>query len=139
MRDADGKAIKMRPAQICTIGSLCAVGGLLCMKEICNPWPSYDPGWGSAKKNNLARTSILPGPLESLRNPWMGKCPQEPSLSALGNTLSPESTHELFALKGLHYSYLSHLKTNKKRPKQTNLIVHRNTARFPAWLPLCFH
>lgn len=49
----------------------------------------------------------------------MGKCPQEPSLPALGKAMAPESTYELFALKGLCYSYLSHLKTNKKRPKQT--------------------
>lgn len=27
LKDADGKAIKMRLAQICTIGTLCAVGG----------------------------------------------------------------------------------------------------------------
>lgn len=31
LRDADGKAIKMSMVQICTIGALCAVGGLLCM------------------------------------------------------------------------------------------------------------
>lgn len=64
MKDADGKAIMMRPAQICTIGALCAVGGLLCVWDVCNLWPSYDPGWGSAKKNNLAWNGILPAPLD---------------------------------------------------------------------------
>lgn len=44
MKDADGKAIKMKLAQICTIGALCAVGGtfmcLGCLQPLAQlrPW-----------------------------------------------------------------------------------------------------
>lgn len=55
-----------------TMGALYAVWGLLCL-NVCDPCPPCNLRLGSAKKNNLARNGILPAPLESLKNPWIGK------------------------------------------------------------------